>query len=354
MMTMMVLLPLLMSTTTWAQARSSTTSKTNVDSAIESELNQSEDEPTLPLKNHGEPLPDIKTEIESEQAVPHTKEKRKAVLDEEQRTQEDVIKKHKEQEIKAGANVNRFPKEEPLFEKPPGPVQGGTVEVSHPNAAKGLIRINKDGSYQYGLRTKEGKQAASFRVSVMQPPNITNNVDNITYKSMYGSASLVGAVFDYEWRPLHRFGTFGIQVGTGFWTVQGTGVFKQPPARTDQPQDKYTLVMIPLNLFAIYRFDYSRKQWLVPYVKGGGTLYGLAELSSDYSHNNFAHSEAFGGGGGVMLSLGRLSPASGYTMASEYGLADMWITLEARAMVSPEKNIDFSSEVVELGFTVDY
>lgn len=343
-MAMMTLLPAM----AWAQANSS---KDNIDSAIEKELNQSEGEP-LP-SDRGEPLPDIKQEMETEQAVPRAKEKRKAILEEEQRNQEAVLREHKEQEVQAGENVNRFPKEEPLFEKPPGPVQGGSVEVAHPNAAKGLIRINKDGSYQYGVRTKEGKQAASFRLSVMAPPKITNSVDGITYKSMYGSANLIGAAFDYEWRPLRRFGTFGIQIGTGFWTAQGTGRFKDA-SRTDTPQGKMSLFMIPLNLFAIYRFDYSRKQWLVPFVKGGGTLYGLAELNDDYSHNNFAHSEAFGGGGGFMLSLGRMNSSSAYTLAREYGVADMWVTLEARGMVSPEKNVDFTGELVELGITVDY
>jgi hypothetical protein len=324
----MLLLVGMLFSTTLAFAQGGSKSDSNIDAEIENELNQSEG----PAR---EKRSDMRAEMESER-----------------RTQRRVLEQHREREVPVGENVNRYPKEEPLFVKPPGPVQGGSVEVPHPNAAKGLIRINKDGSYQYGLRVKEGKQAMSVRASLMGPPKISSP-NGITYNEMYGSGNLVGAAFDYEWRPLRRYGTFGLQVGTGFWAAQGQGYFKNP-GHTGRPQDKFNLFMIPLNLFAIYRFDYSHKQWLVPYLKGGGTLYGLAELNEDYTHNNFGRSEAFGGGGGLMLSLGRLSPSRGYTLAREYNIADLWITLEARGMVSPEKNIDFTSEVIELGLTVDY
>ncbi len=35
------------------------------------------------------------------------------------------------------------------FVKPVGPKAGGVLVVPHPNAPKGLIRINKDNTYQY-------------------------------------------------------------------------------------------------------------------------------------------------------------------------------------------------------------
>jgi hypothetical protein len=348
-----------------AMAQSSSLSN----SSIEDELNRAEGLPSAspaippppaiatPAPKPAEPLPEIHKEIEAEQAVSKKTKKSNAAIRQEKQNVEAVLKRHREEEVQAGENVNRYPKEPPLFVKPEGPVQGGTIEVDHPNAAKGLIRINKDGTYQYGVRVRDGKRAASFRVSMMTPPSITSADGKITYKDMYGTSNMMGAAFDYEWRPFRSFGTLGIQIGTGVFAAQGKGFFSNTPPHnnmTNPPQDKYTLLVFPLNLFAVYRFDYNRKQWLVPYVKGGGTLYGLAEIRSDYTDNNFNHSEAIGGGGGVMVSVGRLSPSSRFELAREYNISDMWVTLEARAMESVNKKIDFSNQVVELGIVVDY
>jgi hypothetical protein len=187
----------------------------------------------------------------------------------------------------------------------------------------------------------------------MTPPSIVSADGKITYKDMYGTGDLVGATFDYEWRPFRKFGTLGLQIGTGVFVAQGNGYFSNAN-HVGRPQDKYTLLIFPVNLFAIYHFDYNRKQWLVPYVKGGATLYGLAEVRSDYENTNLAHSEAVGGGGGIMVSVGRLSPSSRFELAREYNISDLWVTLEGRAMESVNKSIDFSNQVVELGIVVDY
>lgn len=342
--------------TTFALPSFAQTSSAN-SSAIEDELNRAEGIPLPPPEKRNEPLPEIHKEIESEQVVSKKTKKSNAAILQEKKAQEAVLKAHREEEVRVGEDVNRYPKADPLFVKPEGPIQGGTIEVDHPNAAKGLITINKDGSYQYGVRVRDGKQAASFRMSMMTPPSITSADGKITYKDMYGTSPLVGAAFDYEWRPFRSFGTFGIQIGTGVFAAQGKGFFSNTPPHdntTNPPQDKYTLLVLPLNLFAVYRFDYNRKQWLVPYVKGGGTVYGLAEIRSDYEDNNFNHSEAVGGGGGVMVSIGRLSPSSRFELAREYNISDMWVTVEGRAMQSLNQKIDFSNQVVELGVVVDY
>jgi hypothetical protein len=54
-------------------------------------------------------------------------------------------------------------KSEPLFVKPAGPKQGGVLKVPHPNTAKGLLKIDKDGSYQYKVRLRPKSQSSSFR-----------------------------------------------------------------------------------------------------------------------------------------------------------------------------------------------
>lgn len=257
-----------------------------------------------------------------------------------------------ETEVSSEQNVNRYPRENPLFKKPPGPKEGGSVRVPHPRAAQGLSRINKDGSYQYKTKIKEKSQSASFRITQIQPPTITSETSDVTYDSMYGNSNLVGVTFDYEWQPFRGFGSLGLQLGSGFWTTTGAGSFKRDP--TEKSQESYNLFIIPLSAFLNYRFEFFRRQWVVPFINGGGTFYGMAEIRDDGAQTNFGGAAAVGGGGGLMFSISRLDSASAFTLSEEYGIADMWLVLEARAMQGLNEDTDFTSQVISAGIAVDF
>jgi hypothetical protein len=233
--------------------------------------------------------------------------------------------------------------------KPPGPLQGGTVRIPHPGAAQGLLKINKDGSYQYRTPLRPKSQAISFRIGAMTPPLI-NGGNGITFKSMYGSQNLFALTGEYEWDPFQKFGALGIQLGGGFATAHGSGTL----ANGDPAEEAYDLYIVPLSAFAIYRFEYVRRQWVVPFVNAGATYYGLAEKRDDGKPLKFAGAAAVGGGGGVHLSISRLDPAGAFTLDREYGIADMWFTLEARAMQGLDTETDFTSQMISGGITVDF
>lgn len=296
----------------------------------------------LPEQNSIEESPEQKT--------------RRVQLEEELKRQEKFAKSKREQEVQIGDNVNRYPKQEPLFKKPPGPKQGGVLNVPHPGAAKGLIRIESDGTYRYKTPLREKSQAASFRISSMTPPEISNVTGSSTYESMYGEDNVLGALFDYEWQPFRGFGSLGFIFGTGISVSTGNGTFKNT-ARTDglkEAEESYTLYTIPLSLFVNYRFEYVKRQWVVPFINGGITYYGMIETRDDGKSPNIAGAPAMGGGGGLHLSISRLDPANAFTLSEEYDIADMWLTLEARAMKGLYSDTDFTNQSINVGITVDY
>lgn len=238
------------------------------------------------------------------------------------------------------------------FKKPAGPPQGGTVRVPHPDAAKGLLRINKDGSYQYKTTLRPKSQAMSVRVMMMTPPTISGP-NGATFKSIYGSGSLYSLAVDYEWDPFKSFGALGVQLGTGIATAHGNGVLTGY-AGNSTAQETYNIFIVPLSAYAIYRFEYVRRQWVVPFVNGGVTYYGMAEKRDDDKPVKFAGAPAIGGGGGVHLSISRLDQAKAFVLDREYGVADMWLTLEGRVVQGLYSDTDFSSEMVSVGVTVDF
>lgn len=236
------------------------------------------------------------------------------------------------------------------FTRPPGPKKGGAIQVPHPGAAQGLIRINKDGSYQYKTGEKDKNQALSFRVSSTTPPKITGP-GNIGFADVYGKSSLVGILGDYEWQPFRRFGALGIQLGSGLIMTRGNGRF----ANLEVAREAYDFFVIPLSAFLVYRFEYMRHQWFVPYINGGGTMYGLVEKRDDSKPAQFATAQAVGFGGGIHISISRWDPQGAFIMQKEYGVADLWLTLEARITQGlPRNDIDFTNQTASLGVTVDY
>jgi len=320
---------------------------------IEAELNSAQGQPEIPP-------PEIQP-AEIPKPKSQKKTSRMSPVDEEIRTQERILKKkNQETQVSSDRNVDRYPKTEPYFEKPPGPKQGGVQRVEHPDAAKGLIRINKDGSYQYKTKIKEKSQSGAFKVGMMTPPKVQSaNSAAITFESMYGSGSIFALEFDYTWQPFRKYGALGLKAGIGFATATADGYFKTArpgpdPASRTRSEETYNLFIVPMSAFLEYRFEYVRRQWAVPYIFGGGIYYGLAEIRNDGKTPDFAGAPAAGGGGGLLISISRMDAAGAFTLSEEYGIADMWLVLEAKAIQGLSKDTDFTNQTASAGIAVDF
>ncbi len=246
-------------------------------------------------------------------------------------------------------SVVETPTEQPRFVKPPAPKKGGTLVVPHPDAARGLVRINKDGSYQYQTNQINKNQAASFRIGSISPPKIAGP-GNVSFADMYGKSDLVGILGDYEWQPFRGFGALGLQLGVGLVLTRGNGRFRD----LGIAREVYDLFVIPVSTFLVYRFEFVRRQWFVPFVSGGGIIYGLVEKRDDTKPAKFATAPAAGFGGGIHFSISRWDLKSAFIMQKEYGIADLWLTTEVRVIQGLRSDIDFTNRTASLGITVDY
>lgn len=122
----------------------------------------------------------------------------------------------------------------------------GVRMVHHPDAANGLIRIERDGTYVYQIKTTPKNQTGILRFGEMSAPQIVSTGNLINFQQMYGP-SLFTLMGDYEWHPFSSFGKqLGFNVSVGMATAQGHGAFvsggNDPP-----PLEKYTFFAVPLN-----------------------------------------------------------------------------------------------------------
>lgn len=253
----------------------------------------------------------------------------------------------------------------PLQEAKPSNVvrqspKGGVEYIQHPQSAKGLLRIDKDGTYIY--RTKEDLSyttSGTFRIGMMDAPKIVSKDGTTDFTTMYEGSPVPLLMFDYQWQPFSSMPNFGLQLGFGALVSQGSGRFACDPAQCGtlngtKAKEKYTFVAIPINAGLTYRLAWSDRQWMAPYVTAGGSYIPIAELRDDDSSPKAVGTPGVFGAGGLMFNVSAIDHDTGFTLKNEYDISNLWVTLEYRYLKTFNEDLDFSSSIISLGVSVDY
>lgn len=213
------------------------------------------------------------------------------------------------------------------------------------------MRIERDGTYIYRVKTKKATETGIFRAGIMEPPKITaaDGVNN--FAGMYGEGGLPAFFMEYEWQPFSKYGKLGVQAGLGLAVAEGNGYFINDPGTV--PQETYTFIVVPVNLGVIYRLEYFNRQWVAPYVSGGGSYIGVAELRDD-NENNFSGTPAVYGSAGLMFNISAADRMLAFNLSSEYGIANLWLIADFRYQYAFSEDLDFSGSTISFGVGADF
>lgn len=235
----------------------------------------------------------------------------------------------------------------------------GEAQVPHPFAEKGLIRITKDQTYIYKVRESDQRRAASFRVGMFEPTELENPEEagliGSTFEENYDNSSNPAILFDYEWQLwASPIGKFGIKAGSGIYVAQGNGHFTGADNEGETPRENFTFIAFPTSLGAIYRAQMRDKQLFVPYADGGITAWGFTELRDDDKGTKFGGALAAYFAGGMAINLTYFDTFSMLQMDREYGINAVYLTLEYRNMVALSDKYDFSGDLLNAGFLMEF
>lgn len=222
--------------------------------------------------------------------------------------------------------------------------------------SKGLYKIDQTtGNYYFKTETQtKNNHTGSFRIGNYETPAISVTVDNTDYffSDFYTDGNIPFFMYDYEWKFFENFKQLSVQTGVGLFIAQGTGLLLTTPVQ--EAKEEYTFFAIPLNLGLTLRLQFSDNQLFVPYASGGLSYYVLFERRDDGDENNFAGTPAAYGAGGILLNLSRLDKQTAFIFDREYNIHNLYLALEYRLIQSFSEDVDMSSNVINLGITVDY
>lgn len=235
-----------------------------------------------------------------------------------------------------------------------------TKKTKHVGAAQGLIRIDKDGNYIYKTDVSNTRESSHFKIGAAGNPEITTDIESadgsqiesVTFDDVYPNASALAFEYSYEYFMIKHGGKIGGHLSVGFQVAQGKGRLVNDPSQ--ESFESFTFLTMPLNLGLIYRFEYTDRQILVPYVVGGGSVMVLAEKREDRSKVNAIAGFGFFTAAGGLLNLTAFDRDMASELAAEYDIKNLWLSAEFKYLNVTNEAFIYDSGYVQGGFGFDF
>ena len=236
--------------------------------------------------------------------------------------------------------------------------------VPHPDSVDGLIKIKKDGTYVYDVKRAMKNQSSRLGLGAASHPEISIDIEELNaqgqsqgtktfiFDDFYGGASNIIFSYGYEWFPWIEKGKLGLQGGVSLMYASGHGRLVASP--NEPSVEKYTFLTVPLDLGIVYRLEWKDRQLLAPYAAGGGTYVGLVEKREDKNQPHFAGAPGFYGAAGILVNLSLLDDESGLALENEYGITNLWLSLEFKAVEVNGESFAFNNRYVSAGLAFDF
>lgn len=121
------------------------------------------------------------------------------------------------------------------------------------------------------------------------------------FRDVFGDDGRLMTQLGLERYVFDAFGTLGIGLSVGYSEIYGRGFFAEGPNAGERSEDLTTMRVVPVQLFAAYRFDMLARAWEIPLVP-----YGKAGIGSWFwwsGENGAQWGYSYGGGLQLLLDF---------------------------------------------------
>ena len=218
---------------------------------------------------------------------------------------------------------------------------------------RGLYKINKNEEYLYRYNKSDFHGFFHLKIGSYNFEKLPSKTPGNQFVDFYDSNSATTFLLEYDWPVFKQVESLSLNLSGGFSYNRGRGQFVDTNIKT-KAREKYTLWFLPLGVGLTYKLHFVSNQIFLPYVTGG-LNYNLL-LEHRKSFEAFKYLGIFGSyfGGGLSINLGWFERLSALQLDQEFGINNVYLTLEARQVVSFEKDYDIAGLVFLGGLSFEY
>lgn len=231
--------------------------------------------------------------------------------------------------------------------------------IYHPNQEKGLYKIGRENEYHYKYKKSPLDGFIHVKggsLNLENFPKEPTSGEKSLFEKLYDSTSITTAYFEYEWQPFKTLRSLSLKAGLGISYARGNGRFVGAGNVNEgaTAQEKYTLMVFPLSMGAIYKFKFMNDQLFLPYVTGALDYTTVTEFRSGFEAFRRAGILGAHAGGGVLLNLGWLEKSAALELDKDFGINNAYLSLEGRSVISFDDEFDINGFIFLAGLSFEY
>lgn len=194
-----------------------------------------------------------------------------------------------------------------------------------------------------GVTEAREESPRRFTLEISVGPYLPDQITN--YTLVYGGKHHPQYRFGLGWQFFQKGGTLELQGLLGYFQHEGRGITKTTQQRSGE---RFTFRSIPAQLSLVYRADFLKRFYVVPFAYAGGDYLYWREDQSGGSQDNEGTVKGYHYGGGVEIPLGWLEPRHDRYLDVDWGINE--VSLFGKYEVSKiddfggGTSFDFSSE----------
>lgn len=231
--------------------------------------------------------------------------------------------------------------------------------IYHPNQEKGLYKINKNEEYLYKYERSKINGFFHLKIGSYNFKNFETNADvpaNTTrprFVDFYDTNTPLTFLLEYDWPLFKKLQSLSLSFSGGFSYNRGSGRFTDANV-TSPVQERYTFWFLPVGVGLTYKFKFINNQIFLPYVNGTLNYNLLLEYREGF--DAFEYLGVFGAhvAGGIAINLGWFERLTALQLDQDFGINNVYLTLEGRQVLSFENESDIGGFVFLGGLSFEY
>jgi hypothetical protein len=225
--------------------------------------------------------------------------------------------------------------------------------IYHPNQDKGLYKINRNGEYLYKYKKSKLHGFIHLKGGLYDFENFPTDIEGLQFEDFYDSNKTTTFLIEYDWPIFKKFQSLSLKFTGGFSYNRGRGKFID--STIDTPvQERFTFWFFPIGVGLTYKLKFISNQIFLPYVHASFNYNFMIEYKEDFDSFKYLGILGANAAAGLSINMGWFERLTALQLDQDFGINNVYLSFEARQVLSFEKDNDINGLVFLGGFSFEY